>query len=80
LYLRPEFSGKGIGSDVLVFLEKFAIGNGIRVLIASISGENSASIKLFTRAGYEKCAHYREVGEKFGRILDVVDYQKILDA
>ncbi|MBI2329156.1 MAG: N-acetyltransferase [Chloroflexi bacterium] len=78
VYLNPEFTGKGLGSSVVAFLEKVASSKQIRVVLASISGENTASIKLFQRMGFEKCAHYREVGEKFGRLLDVVDYQKIL--
>jgi L-amino acid N-acyltransferase YncA len=28
--------------------------------------------------GFEKCAHYKKAGEKFGRFLDVIDYQKML--
>jgi|WetSurMetagenome_2_1015567.scaffolds.fasta_scaffold967100_1 L-amino acid N-acyltransferase YncA len=28
--------------------------------------------------GHEKCAHYKEVGEKFNRLVDIIDYQKIL--
>ena len=47
--------------------------------MASIFGENVASIRLFEKLGYKKYAHYREVGEKFGRFLDIVDYQKILE-
>ncbi|MGD0854542.1 MAG: N-acetyltransferase family protein [Dehalococcoidia bacterium] len=78
VYLKPEFTGKGIGSSTVAFLEKVASSKQIRVVLASISGENTASIKLFQKTGFEKCAHYREVGEKFGRILDIVDYQKIL--
>ena len=78
VYLKPEFIGKGLGSSVVAFLEKIASSKKIRVILASISAENTASIKLFQRMGYEKCAHYKEVGEKFGRFLDVVDYQKIL--
>jgi L-amino acid N-acyltransferase YncA len=41
-----------------------------------ISGENNASIGLFSRMGYNKCAHLKEVGLKFGRKLDIVYYQK----
>jgi L-amino acid N-acyltransferase YncA len=78
LYLKPGFTAKGIGGEVVAFLEKVALTKQIRVLIASISAENAASIKLCQKMGYEKCAHYKEVGEKFGRILDVVEYQKIL--
>ena len=78
LYLNPEFTGKGIGDEAITFLEKIAVSNGIRVIIASISGENTASSKLFQKMGYEKCAHYKHVGEKFGRFVDVIDYEKIL--
>lgn len=78
LYLKPEFTSKGIGEQAIVFLEKIAVDRQIKVIIASICSENTASIKLVQRSGYEKCAHYKEVGEKFGRVLDVIDYEKIL--
>jgi L-amino acid N-acyltransferase YncA len=78
IYLRPEFSGKGTGKIALEFLEKNARENGIKVFIGIITGDNKSSIRLFENAGYEKCAHFKEVGEKFGKILDVVAYQKIL--
>jgi L-amino acid N-acyltransferase YncA len=78
VYLTPDSVTRGLGSSAVVFLENIARQNQIRVIIASISGENTASIRLFEKMGYAKCAHYREVGEKFGRFLDVVDYQKIL--
>ena len=78
IYLKPEFAGMKFGEQIIPYLEKNAKSNQIKVLIASISNENSASIKLIEKMGYTKCAHYKEVAEKFGRILDVVDYQKIL--
>lgn len=78
LYLHPDFTGKGIGSQVLTFLEDLARQNGFHSLIASICGENTPSIKLFEKNGYTKCAHFKEIGKKFGRLLDVVDYQKLL--
>ncbi len=78
LYLHPESTGKGIGSEALKFLEKLARQNGFHSLIGGICGENTASIKLFEKNGYTKCAHYHEIGRKFGRLLDVVDYQKLL--
>jgi L-amino acid N-acyltransferase YncA len=78
LYLKPEFTGRGIGKTALDFLEKVARDKGISVLIGIISGDNENSIKLFAKNGYEKCAHYKQIGEKFHQILDVVSYQKIL--
>jgi len=79
LYLKPGFSGKGIGTQTLEKLETVAREHGISVLLGIITAENHQSIRLFEKCGFEKYAHFRQVGEKFNRILDVVGYQKILD-
>jgi L-amino acid N-acyltransferase YncA len=76
LYLKPEFCDKGIGHKVVMFLETEAKKRNLKNLIAVISGNNYPSIKLFEKSGYTKCAHFKNVGEKQGQILDVVDYQK----
>ena len=78
IYLKPEQTGKKLGAAIIRFLEEYAKTNHIEVIIASISGENSASIGLFEKMGYEKCAHYKQVARKFDRRLDVVSYEKIL--
>lgn len=78
LYLKPDCLGRGLGKEALRFIEEFAGEGGIHTLIAIICGENDRSIALFEKNGYVKCAHYKEVGKKFGRFLDVVGYQKIL--
>lgn len=80
LYLKPVYTGQGIGNRALEFLESVALGNGISVLLAIISGDNVNSIKLFERGGYEKCGHLKQVGMKFSRILDVVFYQKFISS
>jgi phosphinothricin acetyltransferase len=78
LYLMPEYTGRGIGKVVLAYLEKTARDTGISVLIGIISADNENSVKLFEKNGYDKCAHYKQIGEKFNKILDVVSYQKII--
>jgi L-amino acid N-acyltransferase YncA len=76
LYLKPEFCNKGIGKIALAHLEKRAIGLGLKNLIGIITGDNTGSIALFEKSGYTKCAHFKNVGEKFNKVLDVVAYQK----
>ncbi|HOX35664.1 MAG TPA: N-acetyltransferase family protein [Methanoregulaceae archaeon] len=76
IYLRPECTGKGIGPAALSCLETAAQRSGIHILIGTLCGENCASIRLMEKAGYTKAAHLRNVGEKFGNVLDVVIYQK----
>jgi phosphinothricin acetyltransferase len=78
IYLKPEYTGKGIGKTAIDYLENVARQNGISVLIGIISGDNESSQKTFQKSGYEKCGHFKQIGEKFNKILDVVTYQKII--
>lgn len=78
VYLKHDYSGKGVGSLAVKCIEEYAREKRIHSLIAIICGENTASIKLFEKNGYDKCAHIKEAGVKFGRMLDVVCYQKVL--
>jgi phosphinothricin acetyltransferase len=76
IYLKPEFSGKGIGKAALRYLEDVAKEVGLKNLVGVITGDNLSSMALFEKAGFVKCAHFKNVGEKFGKVLDVVAYQK----
>ncbi|MBL1232674.1 MAG: GNAT family N-acetyltransferase [Vicingaceae bacterium] len=76
LYIKPAFTGKQIGVEVLSFMEKTAKNLGLKNLIGVITSENVGSLKLFERCGYFKCGHLKNIGIKFGRALDVISYQK----
>lgn len=78
LYLHPDFTGKGIGSVAVAYMETLARSAGVHTLLSVICGENEGSIRLFSKCGYDKVAHMKELGRKFGRLLDVVVYQKML--
>ncbi len=78
LYLDSRFCGKGIGKLTLRFLEDKAREAGLKNLLGIISGDNAGSIALFEKMGYFKCVHFKNIGEKFGKVLDVVGYQKEL--
>ena len=71
-----EYNGKGIGRKTLEFLEEEAIKKGIRNLLGVITVENISSVKLFNKMGYQKVSHLKNIGEKYGRLLDVLTYQK----
>lgn len=79
IYLKPEFSGKGYGSQALTQLEGVIRANGFHNIMALVGGENKASIYLFEKSGYTCCADIKEVAEKFGRKIDLKMYQKILN-
>lgn len=76
IYLKEETAQKGIGTKALKFIESVAIKNNFKSLLSVVCGENIASIKLFEKNGYYKCGLMKNVGEKFGRVLDIVTLQK----
>ncbi|MDF2921327.1 MAG: acetyltransferase [Paenibacillaceae bacterium] len=78
IYLKPDCAGQGIGDQALDFIEGVARTNGFHSLVATVCLDNERSRNIFVRHGYSQCAHYREIGRKFGRLLDIVTYQKLL--
>ena len=71
IYVRNQAKQKGIGSELYnILLEKFE-DTDIHAIIASIALPNDASIRFHEKLGYEKVAHFREVGYKLGRWVDV---------
>ena len=51
---------------------------GLHAVIGGITLPNPASIALHEKMGMEKVAHFKEVGYKFGRWLDVGYWQRLL--
>lgn len=78
VYLDEFFHGKGIGSRAMAHIEQFAKEHDFRALLGVICAENESSIQMFDKLGYFQCAHFKEVGKKFDRLLDVVIYEKLL--
>lgn len=78
VYLRPGCSGHGIGRELMEVLLDSLRKRPFHVAIACITYPNEASIRLHEQLGFRKVAHYDEVGYKFGRLLDVGDWQLIL--
>jgi len=78
VHVRAERRGLGIGPALVQALLAPAAAQGKHVMIAAVDAENAVSIALHERLGFERVAHLREVGRKFGRWLDLVFLQRIL--
>lgn len=78
IYLKDGFTGRGYGGEILAFLEETALKKGVHSLIALLCKENVVSASLFSKNGYKLAGELKEAGEKFGRLLDVIYYQKCL--
>ena len=76
--LAEEARGAGLGAKLLAALEDVARTQGVRVMVGGISGENAAGLHFHATQGYQKTGHLPEIGEKFGRALDLVLMQKSL--
>ncbi len=79
IYLSPEGKGRGIGTKLMKRLISESRQHGIHALIACITAGNKASICLHEKLGFIKVSHFRQVGMKFDKWLDVVDYELILE-
>ena len=80
IYVDHRHHGQGIGSLLLQELIVHAQAQGHRVIIAGIDGEQTTSVALHTKFGFEKVGHFKQVGFKFGRWLDVIYMELRLDA
>ncbi len=78
LYLKRPFTGRGYGGQIVAQLESAAKAAHFEMIVASVSGENLPSIKLFKKLGYAQCAHYKQIAVKFGRKQDILDFQKAI--
>jgi len=78
VYLHPQFVGCGLGTKLYEALLSELGAKSIHVVIGGIALPNAASVALHEKLGFEKAAHYREVGFKFNRWIDVGYWQKVL--
>jgi phosphinothricin acetyltransferase len=80
VHVRADRRGQGVGSALVAALFPRAGAMRKHVIIGGIDASNDASMRLHQRLGFEKVAHFREVGHKFGRWLDLVFMQRFIDA
>ena len=78
VHIAASHRGTGIGRQLMLRLIEIAQTAGLHVMIGGIDAANAASIKFHERLGFEAVAHFRQVGYKFDRWLDLVFTQRIL--
>jgi phosphinothricin acetyltransferase len=78
VYVHHEVHRQGIGSILLKDLIQRARAAGHRCIIAAIDGDQPASVALHAKFGFIHVGHFKQVGFKFERWLDVVYMQLML--
>jgi len=80
VHVRADARRRGVGRELVEALIPRARERGMHVMIGAIDATNLDSILFHKRLGFERIAHFHEVGRKFGRWLDLVFMQRWLDA
>ncbi len=78
VHVRADRRGQGIGRILVTELLERAAAAGKHVMIGGIDADNAASLSLHRSLGFIEVGHFREVGFKFGRWLDLKFMQCIL--
>lgn len=77
VYVHPESQGRGMGSKLYQELLFHLRDLGMHTVLAGIALPNEASIGLHKRFGFEKIAHFKEVGWKLQKWIDVGYWQLV---
>jgi L-amino acid N-acyltransferase YncA len=78
IYLRPGAGGQGYGTSLYQELLRQLRAGQFHAAIGGIALPNEASVRLHERLGFNKVAHFNEVGFKLGRWVDVGYWQVLL--
>ena len=78
VYVHQDHRGQGIGRALLIAIIGLAQDHGFHTVIARISGGNETSVAVHRSVGFEVAGTEREVGRKFGRWIDVIVMQLML--
>lgn len=79
VYVRGDARGGGLGRKLLAALVPRARGIGKHVMVAAIEAGNAPSIRLHESLGFVPVGTMPQVGQKFGRWLDLALLQLTLD-
>lgn len=79
VYVAAGARGRGAGLALLLALVDRARGCGKHVMVGAVEAGNAASLALHRRAGFREAGVMRQVGQKFGRWLDLTWVERVLD-
>lgn len=75
-FIRPDMTGKGIGSVILAYLEEEGARKGIIGLLACIASPNDGSVRFHEKHGFTRCGRFSGVARKNGVYFDTVWMEK----
>ena len=79
VYVRSDLQGQGIGRRLMLELIARARAKGLHAIVAGVGAENTGSIALHASLGFLEYGRMPQVGAKFGRWMDLVLMQLMLN-
>lgn len=79
VYIRDGQRGAGLGLALMERLIAEARAQNLHVMLGSVDADNAGSIAFHERLGFRQVAHFHQVGRKFGRWLDMVFMELLLE-
>lgn len=79
VYIHPAHRKQGIGKQLIEMLVAIGEETDLKTIIARITEGNDHSIYLHERKGFKMVGVLRQVGKKFGKLLDVTVMQKVYE-
>lgn len=79
IYVDRHYRGRGIANMLMrSILDDARRRQDVHSIISVITSDNEASIHLHEKYGFTYCGTMREMGVKFGKMLDIVNYQLLV--
>ncbi len=78
VYVHHEWHRRGVGRAIMTDLVSRARALQYHALVGGCCTESTAVISMLEAMGFDRVAHFREVGRKFDRWLDVVFLELVL--
>ncbi len=79
IYVHPAHRGKGVATALMSEILNMArADSSIHTVVSVITSGNEASEKLHEKFGFTFCGKIHEVGIKFGKHIDISNYQLIV--
>ncbi|ROZ72060.1 GNAT family N-acetyltransferase [Ramlibacter sp. WS9] len=79
IYIEAGQRGAGLGRTLLEALIASAREHDVHIMVGAIDLQNTASIALHERLGFEHAGTIRQAAFKFGRWLDLAFFQLVLE-
>ncbi len=79
IHIRQDCWGTGLGRRLMERVIEAARAAGKHTMVAAVDGENEGSVRFHERLGFVEVGRMPQLGEKFGRWLDLVLLQRHLD-